>query len=118
MKKAKKVFAILTALTLICCVFAGCDSNETPDTTENNSANANAGTEVYKIGIVQLVEHVALDTATEGFNKVLDVTEEIVKKNNLTTIMITHNMSDALRVGNRLVMMNNGKIIFDVSGEE
>lgn len=32
--------------------------------------------------------------------------------------MITHNMSDALRVGNRLVMMNNGKIIFDVSGEE
>lgn len=80
MKTAKKVFAILTALTLICCVFAGCDSNETPDTAENNSANANAGTEVYKIGIVQLVEHVALDAATEGFNKVLDVTEEIVKK--------------------------------------
>ncbi len=80
MKTAKKVFAILTELTLICCVFAGCDSNETPDTTENNSANANAGTEVYKIGIVQLVEHVALDAATEGFNKVLDVTEEIVKK--------------------------------------
>ena len=73
MKKAKKVFAILTALTLICCVFAGCDSNETPDTTENNGANANAGTEVYKIGIVQLVEHVALDAATEGFNKVLGI---------------------------------------------
>lgn len=66
---------------------------------------------------VLLDEHTAaLDP--KPAKKVLDVTEEVVKKNNLTTIMITHNMADALRVGNRLVMMNNGKIIFDVSGEE
>ena len=58
----------------------------------------------------------ALDPKTA--KKVLDITEEIVQKNNLTTIMITHNMADAIRVGNRLIMMNNGKIIFDVSGEE
>lgn len=67
--------------------------------------------------VLLLDEHTAaLDPKTA--KKVLDITEEIVSKNNLTTIMITHNMADALRVGNRLIMMNNGKIIFDVSGEE
>lgn len=67
--------------------------------------------------ILLLDEHTAaLDPKTA--KKVLDITEEIVTKNNLTTIMITHNMADAIRVGNRLIMMNNGKIIFDVSGEE
>ena len=67
--------------------------------------------------ILLLDEHTAaLDPKTA--KKVLDITEEIVHKNNLTTIMITHNMADAIRVGNRLIMMNNGKIIFDVSGEE
>jgi len=67
--------------------------------------------------LLLLDEHTAaLDPKTA--KKVLDITEEIVAKNNLTTIMITHNMADAIRVGNRLVMMCNGKIIFDVSGEE
>lgn len=67
--------------------------------------------------LLLLDEHTAaLDPKTA--KKVLDLTEEIVAKDNLTTIMITHNMADALRVGNRLIMMNNGKIIFDVSGEE
>ncbi len=67
--------------------------------------------------ILLLDEHTAaLDPKTA--KKVLDITEEIVAKNSLTTIMITHNMADAIRVGNRLIMMNNGKIIFDVSGEE
>lgn len=67
--------------------------------------------------VLLLDEHTAaLDPKTA--KKVLDITEEIVAKNSLTTIMITHNMADALRVGNRLIMMNNGKIIFDVSGEE
>lgn len=67
--------------------------------------------------LLLLDEHTAaLDPKTA--KKVLDITEEIVSKNKLTTIMITHNMADAVRVGNRLIMMNNGKIIFDVSGEE
>ena len=67
--------------------------------------------------ILLLDEHTAaLDPKTA--KKVLDITEDIVTKNNLTTIMITHNMADAIRVGNRLIMMNNGRIIFDVSGEE
>ena len=60
--------------------------------------------------LLLLDEHTAaLDPKTA--HKVLD-------KDNLTTIMITHNMKDALAIGNRLIMMNEGKIIYDVSGEE
>lgn len=67
--------------------------------------------------ILLLDEHTAaLDPKTA--KKVLDITEEIVAKNHLTTVMITHNMADALRVGNRIIMMCNGRIIFDASGEE
>ena len=67
--------------------------------------------------LLLLDEHTAaLDPKTA--KKVLDITEDIVAKDNLTTLMITHNMADALRVGNRLIMMAGGKIIFDVSGEE
>lgn len=46
------------------------------------------------------------------------MTEKIVEENHLTTIMITHNMKDAINIGNRLIMMNDGKIIYDVQGEE
>ena len=49
---------------------------------------------------------------------VLDLTEELIKKNSLTAFMVTHNMRDALKYGNRLIMMNEGKIILDVSGKE
>ena len=42
----------------------------------------------------------------------------LIEQNQLTTLMITHNMKDAIRHGNRLIMMNEGRIIFDVSGEE
>ena len=64
-----------------------------------------------------LDEHTAaLDPKTAA--KVLDATDRIVKKDNLTTIMITHNMKDAIAHGNRLVMMHEGRIIYDVSGEE
>lgn len=67
--------------------------------------------------LLLLDEHTAaLDPKTA--KKVLDLTEQIVAKHNLTTMMITHNMSDAIRVGNRLIMINNGKIIFDVRGKE
>ena len=50
--------------------------------------------------------------------KVLELTDQIVNKNKLTTLMITHNMKDAIAHGNRLIMMHEGKIIIDVSGEE
>lgn len=67
--------------------------------------------------LLLLDEHTAaLDPKTA--HKVLSLTEKIINKNNLTTIMITHNMKDAINIGNRLVMMNDGKIIYDVSGEE
>ena len=67
--------------------------------------------------VLLLDEHTAaLDPKTA--NKVLELTQEIVAEHNLTTIMITHNMKDAIAIGNRLVMMNDGKIIFDVQGEE
>lgn len=67
--------------------------------------------------LLLLDEHTAaLDPKTA--HKVLQITQDIVQKNKLTTIMITHNMKDAISIGNRLIMMNDGKIIYDVSGEE
>lgn len=66
--------------------------------------------------LLLLDEHTAaLDPKTAA--KVLETTEKIVKRDMLTTLMITHNMKDAIAHGNRLIMMNNGKIIFDISGE-
>ncbi len=67
--------------------------------------------------LLLLDEHTAaLDPQTAA--KVLALTEEIVSEANITTLMITHNMKDAIRLGNRLIMMNNGQIIYDISGEE
>ena len=72
---------------------------------------------LVKPKLLLLDEHTAaLDPKTAA--KVLEITEKVIAENNLTAIMITHNMSDALKHGNRLIMMNDGKIIFDVSGEE
>ena len=48
----------------------------------------------------------------------LEITEKIVTEERLTTLMVTHNMRDAIAHGNRLIMMNAGKIIFEVSGDE
>ena len=67
--------------------------------------------------LLLLDEHTAaLDPKTAA--KVLDITETIVNKNHLTTLMITHNMKDAIAHGNRLIMMMDGKIILDIKGEE
>ena len=67
--------------------------------------------------LLLLDEHTAaLDPKTAA--KVLDATERIVQKSGLTTMMITHNMRDAIAHGNRLVMMYDGRIVVDVSGEE
>ena len=67
--------------------------------------------------LLLLDEHTAaLDPKTAA--KVLDLTEKIVNRDKLTTLMITHNMRDALRCGNRLIMLHNGRIIIDVEGEE
>ncbi|HAZ91046.1 MAG TPA: ABC transporter ATP-binding protein [Eubacterium sp.] len=67
--------------------------------------------------LLLLDEHTAaLDPKTAA--KVLEVTNKIVNENKLTTLMITHNMRDAIATGNRLIMMNEGKIILDIKGEE
>ena len=67
--------------------------------------------------LLLLDEHTAaLDPKTAA--KVLDATQKLVEKNQLTTMMITHNMRDAIAYGNRLIMMYNGHIVVDVSGEE
>ena len=67
--------------------------------------------------LLLLDEHTAaLDPKTAS--KVLEITNNIVESNSLTTLMITHNMHDAITHGNRLIMMNAGKIILDISGEE
>lgn len=67
--------------------------------------------------LLLLDEHTAaLDPKTAA--KVLDITQRIVESNHLTTLMITHNMKDAIAYGNRLIMLHEGQIIIDVSGEE
>ena len=67
--------------------------------------------------LLLLDEHTAaLDPATAA--KVLRISDEIITADNLTAMMITHNMHDAITHGNRLIMMNEGKIILDISGEE
>lgn len=67
--------------------------------------------------LLLLDEHTAaLDPKTA--EKVLEITEGIVTKNNLTTLMITHNMRDAIKHGNRLIMMHEGRVVVDVSGDE
>ena len=72
---------------------------------------------MLKPELLLLDEHTAaLDPKTAA--NVLSLTNTLVKEHNLTTLMITHNMRDALAYGNRIVMMNNGRIIFDAAGEE
>ena len=72
---------------------------------------------LQKPKLLLLDEHTAaLDPKTAA--KVLDATQKIVEKDHLTTLMITHNMRDAIAYGDRLIMMYNGKIVVDVSGPE
>ncbi len=67
--------------------------------------------------ILLLDEHTAaLDPKTAA--KVLEITDRIVTQNKLTTVMITHNMRDAIKHGNRLVMLDAGRVILDIKGEE
>ena len=72
---------------------------------------------LQKPKLLLLDEHTAaLDPATAA--KVLELSDKIVEENGLTALMITHNMKDAITHGNRLIMMNEGHIILDISGEE
>ena len=72
---------------------------------------------IKKPSLLLLDEHTAaLDPHTARI--VLDISKEIVETQKITTLMITHNMKDAIACGNRLIMMDEGKIIYDVSGEE
>ena len=67
--------------------------------------------------LLLLDEHTAaLDPKTAA--KVLKITDKIIEKDNLTALMVTHNMRDAIKYGNRLIMMYEGHIIYDVSGDE
>lgn len=67
--------------------------------------------------VLLLDEHTAaLDPRTA--EKVLRITDKIIEEGNLTSLMVTHNMKDAIKHGNRLVMMHDGRIILDIEGEE
>ena len=67
--------------------------------------------------LLLLDEHTAaLDPKTAA--KVLTLSDQIVEENGLTTLMITHNMKDAIQHGNRLIMMDAGRVVVDISGEE
>lgn len=72
---------------------------------------------LQKPKLLLLDEHTAaLDPRTA--KKVLSLTEEMIAEEKLTALMVTHNMKDAIRLGNRLIMMHEGRIIYDVRGEE
>ena len=72
---------------------------------------------IKKPKLLLLDEHTAaLDPKTAA--KVLEISDKIVKENSLTTMMVTHNMKDALAHGNRLIMFHEGQIVIDVRGEE
>lgn len=72
---------------------------------------------LVKPKVLLLDEHTAaLDPKTA--EKVLKATDRIVADRKLTTIMVTHNMRDAIAHGNRLIMMNDGKVVLDIKGEE
>lgn len=72
---------------------------------------------LQKPKLLLLDEHTAaLDPKTA--RKVLDLTEKIVTEQNLTALMVTHNMKDAIQIGNRLIMMHEGRIIYDIAGDE
>ena len=72
---------------------------------------------LIKPKLLLLDEHTAaLDPKTAA--KVLDATDRIINQDNLTTLMITHNMRDAIAHGNRLIMMHEGRIILDIRGED
>lgn len=67
--------------------------------------------------LLLLDEHTAaLDPKTSA--KIMDITQEVIKENNITTLMVTHNMKQALEYGNRLLMMHEGKVLFDIKGKE
>ncbi len=72
---------------------------------------------IRKPDLLLLDEHTAaLDPKTA--DKVLQLTEEVVARDNLTTLMVTHNMKNAIQYGNRLIMMDAGRIVVDIKGEE
>ena len=72
---------------------------------------------LQKPKLLLLDEHTAaLDPKTA--RKVLELTEKIVNEQELTALMVTHNMKDAIQIGNRLIMLHEGRIIYDVSGED
>ena len=80
-------------------------------------AQLDLGLQTRMTKLLLLDEHTAaLDPKTA--RKVLDLTEKIVDEQNLTALMVTHNMKDAIQIGNRLIMMHEGRIIYDVAGEE
>ncbi len=67
--------------------------------------------------LLLLDEHTAaLDPGTA--DKVLKLTRQIIEKNHTTCLMVTHNMQQALELGNRTLMMDNGRIVLDIEGEE
>ncbi|NLX63656.1 MAG: ABC transporter ATP-binding protein [Clostridiaceae bacterium] len=72
---------------------------------------------IKKPKLLLLDEHTAaLDPKTA--ERVLSMTDQLIKENNLTTMMITHNMRDAIKYGNRLIMMHDGRVILDIKGDE
>ena len=72
---------------------------------------------LQKPKVLLLDEHTAaLDPKTA--KNVLTLTNEIIQADKLTAIMITHNMKDAIKYGNRLIMMHEGRVVYDVAGEE
>ncbi len=72
---------------------------------------------IQKPKLLLLDEHTAaLDPKTAA--KVLEISDQIISENQLTAMMVTHNMKDAIAHGNRLIMMHEGKVILNIAGED
>ena len=112
----KKIIALTLSLLMLASLLAGCGTSAPAD---NDTAS---DTQAFTVGVCQLMVHESLDKATQGFIDALTADVEaagkIVTENHLTTLMITHNMRDAITHGNRLIMLQDGHVVVDVEGEE
>lgn len=74
-------------------------------------------TVMSKPKVLLLDEHTAaLDPKTS--EKIIEITQKIVRENNITTLMVTHNLNHAISIGNRIIMMDKGRVVIDINGEE
>ena len=89
-----------------------CEAGYQPDNGQNDVTDGS----VENLSLIHICQ--GLKMTLRKFDNLPLISNKIVQENHLTTLMITHNMRDAIRYGNRLIMLNEGHVIYDVRGEE